>query len=92
MEVASSSGSKKFTSLFLFTKMDASEFLCELRSVFASSSMERLSADWLAWRVLALAASLAGERESARRVRRMVDIRVSSEGFFPDVGERGAWR
>ena len=91
MDVVSSSGSRKFTSLFRFMKIDTSEFRWEL--IRTSSIKERLSEEWLLPSCLrALAASLAGDLESALLVLLIVDILVNSDGFFADVGLRGAFR
>ena len=91
IEVVSSSGSRKFTSLFRFMKMDTSEFLWEL--IRTSSIKERLSDEWLLPSCLrALAASLAGDLESALLVLLIVDIRVNRDGFFIEVGLLGAFR
>ena len=77
MDVVSSSGSKKFTSLFRFMKIDTSEFRWEL--IRTSSIKERLSEEWLLPSCLrALAASLAGDLESALLVLLIVDIHVNS--------------
>ena len=71
--------------------MDTSEFLWEL--IRTSSIKERLSEEWLLPSCLrALAASLAGDLESALLVLLIVDILVNSDGFFADVGLRGAFR
>ena len=91
IEVVSSSGSRKFTSLFRFMKMDTSEFLWEL--IRTSSIKERLSDEWLLPSCRrALAASLAGDLESALLVLLIVDIRVNRDGFFIEVGLLGAFR
>ena len=91
MDVVSSSGSRKFTSLFRFMKIETSEFRWEL--IRTSSIKERLSEEWLLPSCLrALAASLAGDLESALLVLLIVDILVNSDGFFADVGLRGAFR
>ena len=77
MDVVSSSGSKKFTSLFRFMKIDTSEFRWEL--IRTSSIKERLSEEWLLPSCLrALAASLAGDLESALLVLLIVDILVNT--------------
>ena len=92
MEVVSSwSGSRKFTSLFRFVKMDTSEFLWEL--IKTSSIKERLSDEWLFPNCRrARAASLAGDLESALLVLLIVDIRVNKDGFFIEVGLLGAFK
>ena len=72
-------------------KIDTSEFRWEL--IRTSSIKERLSEEWLLPSCLrALAASLAGDLESALLVLLIVDILVNSDGFFADVGLRGAFR
>ena len=77
MDVVSSSGSKKFTSLFRFMKIETSEFRWEL--IRTSSIKERLSEEWLLPSCLrALAASLAGDLESALLVLLIVDILVNT--------------
>ena len=91
MEVVSSSGSRKFTSLFRFMKMDTSEFRWEF--IRTSSIKERLSDEWLLPSCrLARAASLAGDLESALLVLLIVDIRVNKDGFFIEVGLLGAFK
>ena len=77
MDVVSSSGSRKFTSLFRFMKIETSEFRWEL--IRTSSIKERLSEEWLLPSCLrALAASLAGDLESALLVLLIVDILVNT--------------
>ena len=87
---SSSSSSRKLTSLFLFIKIEASEFLCEFANE-SSQELDKLSEDKLETFIFDLYKSRAGDREVLFGLR-IVDILVRIDVFvFIDEGDRCAF-